>query len=271
MDEKVADREKNVSSGNGEVEGQPDEEREMSFLDHLEELRWRLVKALAGLLVSVMACGLFSNWIVTEVLLRPSTMTSPPLKIINTVPYGQITFYMVVLIVAGLIVSSPLILYQLWKFVQPGLLPRERKYISAIVACTTLCFLAGVAFAYFVVLPYMLQFFATFGTQNIQNMISVTEYMSFVLELILVSGLIFELPMISYFLARLGILTPAFMRHYRRHAIIVILIVAAIVTPTTDPFTMGVFSLPMLILYEISIWIAGIALRRRAAGETTAQ
>ena len=237
----------------------------MSFLDHLEELRWRLVKALVGLLVAVIACGLFSDWIVNEVLIRPSTMTSPPLKIINTVPYGQITFYMVVMIVAGLIVSSPWILYQLWKFVQPGLLPKERKYISGIVTYTTLCFLAGVAFAYFVMLPYMLQFFATFGAASIQNMISVSEYMSFVLQLILLSGLIFELPMISYFLARLGILTPAFMRHYRRHAIVAILIVAAVVTPTTDPFTMGVFSIPMLLLYEISIWIAGIAQRKRAA------
>jgi sec-independent protein translocase protein TatC len=98
-------------------------------------------------------------------------------------------------------------------------------------------------------------------------MISVSEYVGFVLQLILISGLIFELPMVSYFLARLGILTPKFMRHYRRHAIVVILIIAAVVTPTTDPFTMGVFALPMMLLYEISIWIAGVAKRRRTASE----
>jgi len=109
----------------------------------------------------------------------------------------------------------------------------------------------------------MLQFFATFGTSGIQNLLSVDEYMSFVMQLILISGLIFELPMISYFLSRFGILTPAFMRHYRRHAIVVILIIAAVVTPTTDPFTMCVFALPMVVLYEISIWIAGIAKRKR--------
>ena len=250
-------------------EGHEPDAKEMTFLDHLEELRKRLISAILGLLIAVIVCGFFSDWIVNQVILRPSRLTSPPFNLINTVPYGQITFYMVVVIVAALIASSPWILYQVWKFIQPGLLPKERKYISSIVTFTTLCFLSGVAFAYFVMLPHMLQFFASFGTSTIQNMISVTEYMSFVIQLILISGLIFELPMISYFLARLGILTPAFMRHYRRHAIVVILIVAAVVTPTTDPFTMGVFSVPMLVLYEISIWIAAVAKRRRTAAETT--
>jgi sec-independent protein translocase protein TatC len=170
-----------------------------------------------------------------------------------------------VVITGGLIITSPWILYQLWKFVEPGLREKERKYISGIVVSTTFCFLTGVSFAYFLLLPYMLQFFSTFGTSGIVNMISVGEYMSFVVQLILLSGLIFELPMVSYFLARLGLLTPAFMRHYRRHSIVAILIIAAIVTPTTDPITMLVFGLPMLLLYEISIWIAGIAARKRAS------
>ncbi len=241
------------------------DEKEMSFFDHLEELRWRLVKAILGLLVAVILCGIYSDWIVNQVVLRPSRMTSPPLNLINTIPYGQITFYMMVILFAGLIISAPWILYQLWKFVEPGLLPKEQKYISSIVGFTTLCFLSGIAFAYFIMLPYMLQFFATFGTTSIQNLFSVEDYMSFVLQLVLLSGLIFELPMIAYFLARFGILTPAFMRHYRRHAIVIILIIAAVVTPTTDPFTMSVFSIPMLALYEISIWVAGIAQRKRDA------
>jgi sec-independent protein translocase protein TatC len=239
------------------------DEREMSFLDHLEELRWRIVKALMGLIVCMAITGYFADWIVNDVVLRPGRLTNPPIEIINTVPYGQITFYMMVVIVAGLILSMPWILYQVWKFIQPGLMPKERRYISSIVFFTSFCFLAGVSFAYFIMLPYMLQFFATFGTSDIKNMISVNEYMSFVIQLVLISGLIFELPMVAYFLARLGLLTPAFMRHYRRHAIVAILIIAAVVTPTTDPVTMGVFSLPILLLYEISIWIAGIAQRKR--------
>ncbi len=239
------------------------DETEMSFLDHLEELRWHLIKSVIGLLVAVAVCGYFSDWIINELVLRPATRTSPPLELINTIPYGQITFYMLVVIVAGLIVSVPWLLYQMWKFIQPGLLPKERKYISKIVAFSSLCFFAGVAFSYFVMLPYMLQFFTEFGTADIRNMISVSEYMSFVVQLVLISGLIFELPMVSYFLARFGILTPAFMRHYRRHAYVVILVAAAIITPTTDPITMSVFSVPIVALYEISIWIAGLAKKKR--------
>ncbi|HUL43116.1 MAG TPA: twin-arginine translocase subunit TatC [Bacteroidota bacterium] len=246
------------------------DDQEMSFFEHLEELRWRIVKAAMGSLVGIVICGIFSDWIVNTVILRPSRLTTPPLNLINTVPYGQITFYMMCVIVAGLVISTPWILYELWQFVRPGLLPKERRYISGIVTYTSICFFAGVAFAYFIMLPYMLQFFATFGTTSIQNLVSINEYMSFVLQLILLSGLVFELPMISYFLARFGIITPAFMRRYWRHAIVLILFIAAVVTPTTDPITMTVFSLPMFALYEISIFVAKIAKRKRdaaAAGE----
>lgn len=246
------------------------DEQEMSFLDHLEELRWRIIKAILGLIVAILICGFLSDWLVNDVILAPSRKTNPPLNIINTIPYGQITFYMMVVIVAGLVLSSPWILYQLWKFVEPGLFPKERKYISSIVTFTSLCFLSGVAFAYFVMLPYMLQFFATFGSPGIQNMIAISDYMSFVLQLILISGLIFELPMVSYFLARFGLLTPAFMRHYRRHAIVAIMIASALLTPTTDPFTMLVFALPMLVLYEISIWIAATARRKHEEAHSIA-
>jgi sec-independent protein translocase protein TatC len=241
------------------------DEKEMSFLDHLEELRWHLIRAAAGVLVAIALCGFFVDWLINVVILAPGTRTDPPLELINTIPYGQITFYMMVVVVGALILSVPWILYQIWKFIEPGLLPKERKYISRIVFFSSLCFFAGVAFSYFVMLPYMLQFFAEFGTADIRNMISVTEYMSFVMQLVLISGLIFELPMVSYFLARFGILTPAFMRHYRRHSYVAILITAAIVTPTTDPVTMSVFSLPIVALYELSIGIAGIAKRKRDA------
>lgn len=243
------------------------DEKEMSFLEHLEELRMRIIKSVLGLFAATIICGIFSDWIINEVILKLSRSTNPPLTLINTIPYGQITFYMVVILVAGLILSSPWILYQIWKFIEPGLLPKEQKYISGIIFFTTICFLLGVAFAYFIMLPYMLQFFATFGTEGITNMISITEYMSFVLQLILISGLIFELPMASYFLARLGILTPRFMKKYRRHAIVIILILAAIITPTTDPFTMGIFAIPMMLLYELSIVIAAVAKRKREAAE----
>ena len=254
-----------TTSNDGEAEAGT-AEKEMSFLDHLEEFRWRIIKAAGGVLVAVALCAFFSDWIVNEVLIRPMQKTNPPLNVINVVPYGQVTFYMMVILVSGLILSTPLILHQFWKFIQPGLVPKERKYISGIVGFTSLCFLTGVAFSYFIMLPFMLQFFSTFGSPKIQNMIAITDYMSFVLTIMVLSGLIFELPMVSYFLARFGILTPAFMRHYRRHAIVSILIVAAIVTPTTDPLTMMVFALPMFVLYEISIFVARVAKRKRDKG-----
>ena len=239
------------------------DEQEMSFFDHLEALRWHIIKALLGIIVAIIICGVFSDWIVNSVVLRPGRMTNPPMHLINTVPYGQITFYMYVVIVAGCILSTPWVIYQLWKFIEPGLLPREQKYISGIVGYTVLCFLVGVVFAYFVILPYMLQFFVAFSALGVENMITLDEYIEFVLQSVIFSGLIFELPMISYSLARIGILTPAFMRHYRRHSILVILIIAAIVTPTTDPFTMTIFSIPMILLYEFSIWVAKIAQKKR--------
>jgi sec-independent protein translocase protein TatC len=164
----------------------------------------------------------------------------------------------------------PNTLYWLWKFVAPGLLPKERRYIRWIVFFTTICFFAGVAFAYFVLLPTALKFFATFGTQNIELNVAIDRYVSFVLALLLGSGLVFELPMISYFLTKLGFLTPAFMRHYRRHAIIVILFIAAIVTPTPDPITQLILALPMMALYEVSILVCKFSAREETdSGEST--
>jgi sec-independent protein translocase protein TatC len=265
MDERM--NEVKMPDSDFEIPQKQKEEKELSFFDHLEELRWRIVKVLIGLVVTISVCGYYSDWVVNEVILKPSLKVVPPLVLINTIPYGQITFFMAVVFVAGLILGSPWILYQLWKFIQPALHKAEQKYISGIVFFTTFCFLSGIAFAYFIMLPYMLQFFSSFGTPGIQNMIAVSEYMSFVLQLVLLSGLIFELPMVSYFLSKFGLLTPAFMRHYRRHSIVAILIIAAIVTPTTDPFTMAVFAIPMVVLYEISIGISSIVHKKRLRNE----
>jgi sec-independent protein translocase protein TatC len=143
------------------------------------------------------------------------------------------------------------------------LLPRERQYIRWIVFFTSFCFLAGVAFAYFVMLPSALTFFTGLGSGEIENNIAINEYMSFIITVMLGAGIVFELPMVSWFLSRLGLLTPAFMRHYRRHAIVGILILAALLTPGTDPVSQLLLAVPLVILYEISIGISGIAVRGR--------
>ncbi len=240
-------------------------ENEMHFLDHLEELRWRIIKVFIGIILGAIICWTFIDLLVDGILLTPvknvnaQNPNGPQIILQNLKPFGQIILYMEIGIIGGLIISLPNLFYQFWKFISPGLLPKERKYISKIVAFSTFCFLAGIAFAYFTMLPMALKFFAGFGSPQIENNIAITEYMSFIISLMLGAGVVFELPMVSWFLAKLGILTPQFMRRYRKHAIILILILAAILTPGTDPISQILLAIPLLILYEFSIWIAKFA------------
>jgi sec-independent protein translocase protein TatC len=250
----------------GSTEGS--DSKEMSFLDHLEELRWDVIKVLIGLTIATILCAIYTDFIVQNILLRPARTVG--LKIQVLTPYGIVILYMEAALICGVILSMPNTLYWLWKFVAPGLLPKERRYVSRIVFFTSLCFFAGVAFGYYVLLPSALTFFSTFGTQTIEMNVAIDRYVSFVLALILGSGLVFELPMISYFLTKLGLLTPAFMRHYRRHSIIVILFIAAIVTPTPDPVTQLILALPMMALYEASILVCKFSQKKdsKPEGET---
>lgn len=238
-----------------------DNQPEMSFLDHLEELRWHILKIVAGLLIATIACAFFVDFIIQKILLGP--LIAVGLKAQVLTPYGIVMLYFQAVLICGLIISMPNTLYWLWKFVSPGLMPKERRYVSGIVGFTSFCFFSGVAFGYFILLPAALDFFAHFGTENITLNVAIDRYVSFVLALILGAGLVFELPMISYFLSKMGILTPAFMRHYRRHAYVVILLISAIVTPTPDIVTQLLLAAPMFVLYEVSIFISKIVLRKK--------
>ena len=228
---------------------------DMTFLGHLEELRWRIIKSLIGVGIGSIIVGYFIDWVVDAVLFSPAKSTTPPLSIINLRPYGQLLLYMEVIFVGGAVLSVPNIIYQLWKFVEPALKTNERKYVTSVVSFTTICFLTGVVFSYFILLPSALGFFAAFGSTTIENKISIDEYLSFVISLVLASGLVFELPMLSFFLSKIGILKPSFMRKYRRHAIVIILLVAGIVTPGPDITSQLLLGIPLLLLYEISILI----------------
>ncbi len=246
----------------------------MSFFDHLEELRWRIIKALIGVIVGTIICWFIIDWLMNDVLLRPvlevNANLSPgqqPIHLQNLKPFGQVFLYFEVAIIGGIIINFPNILYQIWAFIAPGLMPNERKYISSIVLFSTVCFLSGIAFSYFVMLPTALTFFAGFGSPDIENNIAINEYMSFVISVMLAAGVVFELPMVSWFLSKLGILTPAFMRHYRRHSIVVILILAAVLTPGTDPVSQILLAVPLIILYEISIGISAMAWRGKRRKE----
>jgi sec-independent protein translocase protein TatC len=249
-------------------------EKEMSFLDHLEELRWRIIKAAMGILIGTIVCWIFIDWLMDTVLLGPvvrlnSSLTPPqqPIHLQNLKPFGQLFLYMQVAIIGGIILSVPNILYQLWAFIAPGLMPKERKYIKWIVFFSSFCFLSGIAFSYFVMLPAALTFFSGFGSPQITNNIAISEYMSFIISVMLAAGVVFELPMVSWFLSQLGILTPAFMRHYRRHAIVVIFVLSAILTPGTDPVSQILLAIPLLVLYEISIGISALAWRGKRKKE----
>jgi len=238
----------------GENEATSEEQKEMGFFDHLEELRKRIIFAVIYLVLGCIVSGVFINQLLDYVLLRPAVTAG--LNLQNLKPFGQPFLYFKVILIGGLIIAFPFMLFQLWKFIAPGLYSKEKKWASQITMVTTLCFLTGVVFAYFVMIPVMLKFSASFGTEKIKNIIDVNEYFSFISMMVLASGLIFEMPMISYILSKVGILTPAFLRKYRRHAIIVLLIVAAVLTPTPDPINQLIFATPLFILYEISILVA---------------
>jgi sec-independent protein translocase protein TatC len=237
------------------------DQKEMSFLDHLEELRWHVVKALAGLAIGMILCGIFAEFIVQKVLLAP--LLAVGLKAQVLAPYGIVMLYIQAALVSGFILSMPNTLYWLWKFIAPGLMPNERRYVSGIVGWTSFLFFGGCAFGYFVLVPTALTFFAGFGTANISLNIAVDRYITFLLALVLGTGLVFELPMLSYFLAKLGIMSAEFMRKYRRHAYVVILLIAGIVTPTPDMVTQLLMASPMFVLYEVSIFIAKFVYKKK--------
>ncbi len=230
-------------------------DNEMGFLDHLEELRWRIIKALIGVVLGGVLVGVFIDWIMNNIIFAPAANSQPPLSIINLRPYGQFIIYMEVILIGGAVVSVPNIIYQIWKFVEPALKENEKRYVTGVVIFTSVCFITGVVFSYFLLLPAALGFFANFGSTIIENKISADEYMSFVLSLVLASGLVFELPMLSFFLSKIGLLKPSFMRKYRKHAIVVILLIAGIVTPGPDITSQVMLGIPLLGLYELSILI----------------
>lgn len=233
---------------------------EMSFLEHLEELRWRIIYSIIGIIIGAVVCWIFIDALVDVILLKPARDSGAALQ--NLKPFGQLFLYMQIAIIGGMILSIPNLFYQLWKFIAPALRKNERKYILAIVMYSSACFLIGIAFAYFVMLPLTLKFAAQFGSQDIVNQFAIDEYMSIIISVMLAAGLIFELPMVSFFLTKLGILTPQFMKKYRKHSIVIIMIAAALLTPGTDPVSQIILAVPLVLLYEISILISKLSLKK---------
>lgn len=236
---------------------------EMSFFDHLGEMRKRIIWAVLGILAGSIVAGIFITDLMEYILIGPAKSVNMQLQ--NLRPFGQPFLYFKVVIISGIILAFPFILYQIWRFIAPGLYDNERKWARKITFFTSFCFFSGVVFSYFIMIPSMLKFAVSFQTEGIANIIDVNEYFGFITMILLAAGILFEMPMASYILAKVGILTAKTMRKYRRHSIIVILILAAIMTPTPDPVSQFIFAAPLFVLYEISIIIAKLAQKKETS------
>ena len=230
---------------------------DMAFIDHLEELRWRILKSLGSILVMAVLTFNFADYLV-YILTAPADNRGIGLQTLT--PQGMFILKWNLAIIGGFILSIPVITIQIWKFVSPGLYNRERKILLPLIITVFLCFILGAIFAYMVILPFSLNFFASMVTENVQNNFSINYYFSFVLALIIGSGVIFEMPVASFLFSSIGIITPSFLRRFRREAIMVTVILSAIITPP-DPISLIIMSIPMVILYEISILVSWISNR----------
>jgi len=235
--------------------------KEMPFLEHLEELRRRILIGLLSTVIFTLGSFPFTGTLLNFLTL-PNDGLENPAKLIFLKPAGMLVVRMEIALAAGIIISLPVLLFQLWMFVSPGLLPKEKEFFLPTILFTTFCFLFGAFFAYKILIPVVLPFLFSMGTESIKATINITEYIGFVLRLIILSGLIFELPVLSFFLARIGVLTPDFMRKYRKYGIVLVFIFAAVITPP-DPMSQLLIAFPLLILYEISIIVARFAQKKR--------
>ncbi len=231
-------------------------EVEMTFLEHLEEMRWRILYSLIGIILGTIVAWIFIDYLIENILLVPARTAELDLQ--NLRPFGQLFLYFQVAIIGGFVLSIPNVFYQVWKFIAPALKDSEKKYIVWIVIFSSFCFLAGIVFAYFIMIPLTLKFAAQFGTTEIENNFAINEYFSIIISVMIGAAVVFELPMLSFFLSKIGIINPQIMRRFRRHSIVTIMILAALLTPGADPVAQILLAIPLVLLYEISIFVSKI-------------
>jgi len=263
---------------------------EMSFLDHLEALRWHLVRSAIAVCILGVALFFMKELIFDTIILGPKhtdfwtyrmmcklshfigagenlCITTIPFTLINTDLSGQFTMHMWIAFVGGLIAAFPYILWEIWLFIKPALSEKERNNTRGFVFFATVLFMTGVCFSYFMIVPMTINFLGSYQVSTeIANTITMDSYISTVTTLTLATGLVFELPIVVYFLTRFGIISPAFMRKYRKHAVVVILIVGAVITPSPDVSSQLLVSIPLYILYEASIFVSRYVQKSKEAG-----
>ncbi len=255
-----------------------EEKKDMSFLDHLEELRKRLFRAVLGVLVGVIVIVYFHQFVVDDVIMGPRRsdfityrafcdwshkigmgeelcLTPPNFKLQSTTMSGNMNADIMVCLIGGLILAFPFVFWQIWGFIKPGLKEREIKAVNGIVFFVSLLFFSGVVFGYFLLAPLSIQFLGNYQFADVENNSTILSYLKLTTTLVFGTGLIFQLPILIYFLAKIGLVTAGFLRKYRKHAFVVNLVVAAIITPP-DVSSQMLVALPLLLLYELSIFIA---------------
>jgi len=235
----------------------------MPFLDHLEELRWRIIKALAAVFIGTVACFFVSDYILDFLLFSTKDLNYD----INLQVLKVQTVFIIKLelaLIFGIVLTMPYIFYQIWAFVAPGLFDKERKYVLPVIFFATLSFLVGSSFAYFIIVPFALDFFLALAPDTVTNNIALDFYFGFIVRIVLVFGVVFELPVVSLLLTKIGILTPQILKKYRRYAIVTIFIMAAILTPP-DPTTQVMLGIPLIVLYEFTIWISYFFYKKKKA------
>jgi sec-independent protein translocase protein TatC len=263
-------------------------EAEMSFFDHIDVLRKHLLRALAVVFVFTAGAFYCTDFIFNKVIMGPIDtkfwtyrmmcklyerfpsigedfcIKTIDAKIINTEMSGQFTLQLNACVMTGLILGIPYLLFEIWLFIKPALHDNERKSASGFVVFASILFFTGILFGYYIICPLSVNFLINFKVSpDIQNTFTIDSYLSTVMTLTLGSGIIFQLPVVIYILSKVGVMTPAFMRSSRRYAAVIILIVAAVVTPTADPFTMLTVAAPLFLLYEMSIYISANIERKR--------
>jgi sec-independent protein translocase protein TatC len=258
---------------------------EMSFLEHLEELRWHIIKSVLAVAIFAVIAFLMKDFIFNQVIFKPKMpdfwsnrmlaklgdligqeglkINQHPLKLIALQMSDQFMLHFTVAAVAGLIFASPVVFYQIWSFIKPALYDKERKHASGAVFFTSLLFLMGILFGYFLIVPFSIDFLSTYSVSpEVENQINMRSYISTVTSITFASGFIFLLPIFSFFLSKVGILTPKFLKTYRRHSYVVLFLVAAIITPP-DVFSQIMVGIPLVFLYEASILISYIVVKKR--------
>ena len=228
-------------------------EKELSLIEHLDELRTRIIYCLIPFVIAVVFSSPFTKTFLAFLRI-PAAGVIKELAFFS--PQEVAVVYVKIAVFSGLILSLPVILYQIWGFISPALEEKQKKYIVSFVFWIFFAFISGCSFGYLLLVPFSLKFLISLAGIELTPVISLSKYIGFVLALIAGCGIAFETPVVIWLLTRLGIVNSAFLRRKRKYAIVIIFIVAAVITPTTDPFNMCLLALPMLVLYEIGIWIS---------------